>query len=154
MNHFHLPLSILAISVMCSGCTTTNQPPAPKTTTEKIDQVSRDTSQASQELKDYSYAQRVEFVTQMQSRLDEINREIDEIAAKVEKSNDAIKAESKPKIQTLRDQADKLKKQLSVAKDATENTWEDVKAGFRKGYADFKEGITAARQWASDKIAP
>lgn len=90
----------------------------------------------------------------MQTRLDEINRELDEIAAKVEKSNDAIKAESKPKFQALRDQADKLKKQLAVARDATESTWEDVKAGFRKGYADFKEGITAARQWASDKIAP
>ena len=74
--------------------------------------------------------------------------------ARVEKSSDAAKAEAKPKLQALRDQTAKLTKQLDEAKNATESTWDSVKAGFKKGYGELKDGFQAARQWVSDKIAP
>jgi hypothetical protein len=45
-------------------------------------------------------------------------------------------------------------KQLDEARNATESTWGDVKAGFRKGYSELKDGFQNARQWVSDKIAP
>jgi len=48
----------------------------------------------------------------------------------------------------------KLNKKLEEAKSATESTWDDVKAGFKKGYSELKDGFQQARQWASDKIAP
>ena len=90
----------------------------------------------------------------MQGQLDEINRDLDQLAAKVEKASDTAKAEAKPKLQTLRDQAAKLNTQLDEAKNATESTWGDVKAGFKKGYSELKNGFQQARQWVSDKIAP
>lgn len=46
--------------------------------------------------------------------------------------------------------SDKTKDQ----KNATESTWGDVKAGFKKGYGELKDGYQAARQRVNDKIAP
>ena len=66
----------------------------------------------------------------------------------------AAQAEAKPKLQMLRDQANKLNQQLDKAKNATESTWDDVKAGSKKAYNELKDGFQQARQWVSDKIAP
>ena len=79
---------------------------------------------------------------------------LDQLAAKIEKSSDTAKAEAKPKLDALRGQAAKLNKKLDEARNATESTWDDVKAGFKKGYAELKDGFNQARQWVSDKIAP
>ena len=68
--------------------------------------------------------------------------------------SDAVKAEARPKLQTLRDQATQLNKQLDDVKNATESTWGEVKAGSRKAFDVLKAGFQQARQWTSDKIAP
>jgi ElaB/YqjD/DUF883 family membrane-anchored ribosome-binding protein len=105
-------------------------------------------------MKDYTFAQKAEFVKQMQIQLDNLNRDLDQLAAKIESSSDAVKAEAQPKLQALRDQAAQLNKQLDEARNATESTWDSVKAGFSKAYEATKDGFNQARQWVSDKIAP
>ena len=87
-------------------------------------------------------------------QLDNLNRDLDQLAAKIESSSDAVKAEAQPKLQALRDQAAQLNKQLDEARNATESTWDSVKAGFQKAYEATKDGFNQARQWVSDKIAP
>jgi len=109
---------------------------------------------AARDLKDYSYAQKNEFVEKMQGQLTEINKDLDKLSARIEKSSDAAKAEANPKLQAMRDQMAKLTKQLDEAKGATESTWNDAKAGFKKGYDELKDSFQQARQWVSDKIAP
>lgn len=61
---------------------------------------------------------------------------------------------TKPKLQALREPTAKLNQRLDEAKNATESTWGGVKAGFKKGYGELKDGLQSARQWVSDKIAP
>ena len=141
-------LAFLAVTSFVAGCS------KEETTTQQLDKVQVKTEEAAQDLKDYSYAQRTEFTEKMQSQMAEINRDLDQLSAKIEKSTDAAKAEAQPKLQALRDQAAKLNKQLDEAKNATESTWDDVKAGFKKGYGELKDGFQQARQWVSDKIAP
>jgi ElaB/YqjD/DUF883 family membrane-anchored ribosome-binding protein len=102
----------------------------------------------------YAYAQRADFVATMQGQLDALNKDIDALSAKIESSSDAVKADAKPKLQALRDEASGLNKQLDEAKNATESTWESVKAGTKKAYNGLKDDFQQARQWASDKIAP
>jgi hypothetical protein len=125
-----------------------------ETTSQQLDKIQAETKEAAQDLKDYSYAQKNEFVTKMQSQLAEINRDLAQLSIKIEKSSDAARAEAKPKFQALRDQADQLGKQLDDVKNATESTWDSVKAGSRKGYNELKDGFQEARQWVSEKIAP
>jgi ElaB/YqjD/DUF883 family membrane-anchored ribosome-binding protein len=104
-------------------------------------------------MKDYTYAQKDEFVKQMQSRLAALNLDLDQLSAKVESSSDAVKAEAKPKLQALRDHAAQLNTQLDQVKNASASTWDSVKAGAKHAYDALVDGIRQARQWVSDKIA-
>ena len=148
MKHTNLLFTLLAAAAFAVGC---NKEP---TTSQQIDKVQAETKQAAQDMKDYTYAQKAEFVEAMQAQLTALNRELDQLAAKIEKASDAVKAEAQPKLQALRDQMAQLNKQLDEARNATESTWDSVKGGFEKAYEASKDGFQQARQWVSDKIAP
>ena len=148
MKHKTLVVTFLAAAAFAVGCN------KEETTAEQLDKVQAETKQAAQDMKDYTYAQKAEFTEKMQNQLAEINRDLDELSAKVEKSSDAVKAEAKPKLQALREQATELNKQLDDVRNATESTWDSVKIGFKKGCEATKDGFNQARQWVSEKIAP
>ena len=148
MKNKILVIILLSIAAFAVGCN------KEQTTTQQIEKVKTETKQAAQDMKDYTFAQKAEFVAAMQVQLDALNKDLDQLSAKIESSSDAVKAEAKPKLQALRDQAAQLNKQLDDAKNATESTWDSVKAGFQKAYDATKDGFNQARQWVSDKIAP
>jgi chromosome segregation ATPase len=152
MKNKTLLITLLSIAAFAVGCNKeqTKEPNIP----QQIENVKTETKQAAQDMKDYTFAQKAEFVAAMQSQLDALNKDIDQLSAKIDSSSDAVKAEAKPKLQALRDQAAQLNKQLDDAKNATESTWDSVKAGFTKAYDATKDGFNQARQWVSDKIAP
>ena len=148
MNNKTWVITLLSIAVVAVGCDKR------QTTSQQIEKVQTETKQAAQDMKDYTFAQKAEFVAAMQSQLDALNKDLDQLAAKIDSSSDAVKAEAKPKLQALRDQVAQLNKQLDAAKDATESTWDSVKSGFQKAYQSTKDGFNQTRQWVSDKIAP
>ena len=148
MKHKTLFLTVLSIAALTAGCD------KKETTGQKLDQLQEKTAEAAQDMKEYAYAQKAEFVAKMQGQLAELNRDLDQLATKVEKSSDAVKAEAKPKLQALREQATQLNKQLEDVKNATESTWDSVKTASKKAYEATKDGFNQARQWVSDKIAP
>ena len=143
-----LVITFLPIIAFAAGCN------KEQTTSQQIDKIQTETKAAAQDMKDYTFAQKTEFVQKMQNQLTALDQDLDKLSAKIEKSSDAVKAEAKPKLQALRDQAAQLNKQLDEVKNATESTWNDVKAGSKKAYDTLKDGFQQARQWASDKIAP
>jgi len=147
MKHKTLLLTFLA-AAFAVGCD------KPSSTSQELDRVQDKTKAAAQEMKDYTFAQKAEFTATMQSQLAAINKDLDVLAAKIEKSSAAAKAEARPKLEALRAKADQLNKQLDEAKNATESTWDSVKATSKKAYAELKDGFMQARQWVSDKIAP
>ena len=126
-----------------------------KTTASKqLDKVQQKTSEVARDMKDYTYTQKAEFIETMRTQLADLNRELDQLAAKIEKSSDAVKADAQPKIDALRKQTTRLNKQLDEATDATESGWDALKVDVRKTYDASKEDFKQARQWLSDKIAP
>ena len=142
---FFTLLSIAAIAVGCNK---------EQTTSQQMDKVQTETTQVAQDMKSYTFAQKAEFVKTMQGQLDTLNKDLDQLSAKIDSSSDAVKAEAKPKLQALRDQAAKLNQQLADAQNATESTWDSVQSGFQKAYDATKDGFNQTRQWVSDKIAP
>jgi ABC-type transporter Mla subunit MlaD len=153
-----LAITLLAIAALAVGCKPASKPPVTdetrRATERQFDRVQQETTAAAQEINDYTYAQRDEFVTTMQAQLNEINRELDQLAAKIEKAGDQAKTEASPRLDALREQTAKLNQQLDNAKNATESTWDDIKAAVKTGYGEVKEGFNQARQWVSEKIAP
>jgi cytochrome c556 len=148
MKYTNLLVALLIFSALGVGC---DKEP---TTSQQLDKVQAETKSAALEMKDYTYAQKDTFVASMQTQLSALNRDLDQLSAKVEKSSDTAKTEAKPKLQALRDQANKLNQQLDKAKNATESTWDDVKSGAKKAYNELADGFQKASQWVSDKIAP
>jgi chromosome segregation ATPase len=139
---------LFSAGVLAAGCN------KEQTTSQQIDKATAETKQAATDIKNYTYAQKSEFVKQMQGQVDALNRDVEQLSAKVDKSSDTVKAEAKDKLQALREQVAQLNKQLEAANSATESTWDSVKDGTRKTYESVKDGFNQARQWVGDKIAP
>ncbi len=150
MKNTFLAVAFLAVAAFAAGC----KPPDDSSTAQQLDKVKTETKADAQEMKDYAFAQKAEFVAKMQGQVDALNKDIDALSAKIEKSSDAVKADAKPKLQALRDEAAKMTQQLNDARGATESRWDSVKAGTQKAWDGLKDDFTQARQWASDKIAP
>ena len=148
MKNKLLLITFLAATTIALGCD------KEKTTAQQMETVKAETKQAAQDMKEYTFAQKAEFVKSMQGQLATLNQDLDKLAAKIDSSSDAVKAEAKPKLQMLREQAAKLNQQLVDATNATETTWDSVKAACEKGYEATKDGFNQARQWLSEKIAP
>ncbi|HXI69026.1 MAG TPA: hypothetical protein VNN22_01585 [Verrucomicrobiae bacterium] len=148
MKNQPLFLTVLAAAAFAMGCDKQT------TTSQQIDKIQTETKQAAQDMKDYTFAQKDEFVKYMQTQLTALDQDLDKLSAKIDGSSEAIKAEAKPKLQALREQAAKLNEQLTDAKSATASTWDDVKAGSQKAYDSLAKSFADARQWVSDKIAP
>jgi DNA repair exonuclease SbcCD ATPase subunit len=151
MKKIQLATALLSIGAFAAGCKPSTEADH---TTAQLEKVRARTEEAAQSMKDFAYAQKAEFVAKMQSQLAAINRDLDQLSAKIERSSDAAKADAKPKLDALREQAAKLNKQLDDARNATASTWDKVKADFGKAYDAMKDDFKRARQWASDKIAP
>jgi septal ring factor EnvC (AmiA/AmiB activator) len=151
MKDILLGTALLSIAAFAAGC-------KPSTEADhaaaQFDKVKARAEDAAQSMKDFAYAQKAEFVAKMQNQLAPISRDLDQLSAKIERSSAAAKAEAKPKLAALREQAAKLNKQLDDARNATASTWDKVKADSGRTYDALKDDFKRARQWASDKIAP
>jgi predicted nucleic acid-binding Zn-ribbon protein len=148
MKNKTLVITFLSATAILVGCD------KQQSTSQQIDKVQAETKQAAQDMKGYTFAQKAEFVQAMQIKLTALNQDLDKLSAQIDNSSDAVKAEARPKLQALRDQAAQMNQQLVDAKNATESSWDSVKAGSQKAYDSLAKSFTEARQWVSDKIAP
>ena len=150
MKNRLLAITFLAVAAFAAGC----KPSDDNSASNQVDKIKTETKADAQEMKDYAFAQKADFVAKMHSQVDALNKDIDALSAKIEKSSDTVKADAKPKLQALREESAKMNKQLDDARGATESTWDSVKASSQKAWDGLKDDFTQARQWASDKIAP
>lgn len=148
MKNKPLLITFLAVATFAVACN------KEKTATQQIETIKAETKAAAADMKEYTYAQKAEFVTYMQGQLNTLDADLNKLAAKIEKSSDAVKADAKPKLQALRDQTANMKQQLIDSQNATETTWESVKTASKKTWGSLSASFDEARQWASDKIAP
>ena len=125
-----------------------------ETTTQQLDKARDKTVEVAQDIKDYSFARKTEFVSLMKTELTDLNRDLDQLGALIASSSEAVKTEAQPKFAALRAQSALLGKQLDVAENATESTWDIVKSDSLKSYEATRQGFQQSRQWLADKIAP
>jgi uncharacterized membrane-anchored protein YhcB (DUF1043 family) len=150
MKNTFLAVAFIAIAAFATGCKQSED----NSTAEQLDKVKTEMKANAQEIKDYTFAQKADFVAKMQGQVNALNKDLDDLSAKIEKSSDTVKADAKPKLQALRDESARMNKQLDDARNATDSTWDSVKAGSQKAWDGLKNDFMQARQWASDKIAP
>ena len=94
MKHIRLVIpALLFVAAFAVGCN------KEQTASQQLDNAKAKTEAAAQDMKDYTFAQKAEFVAKMQGQLDALNKDLDQLSAKIESSSDAVKAEAKPKLQ-------------------------------------------------------
>jgi hypothetical protein len=147
MKHKMLLLTILSVAALTVGCD------KEQTASQQMDKAKTETKEAAEDMKDYTFAQKAEFTEKMQGQITALNKDLDQLSVKIEKSTDAVKTENRPKLQALRDQSAGMTKQLDAVRDASESTWDNVKSTFRKGWDGLKDGVNSSRNWLADKIA-
>jgi chromosome segregation ATPase len=103
--------------------------------------------------KEHDYSRKSEFLLEKETQLAAINRDLDALSTRMAALS-ATSPEAKSKLQSLREQAATLSKQIDEAKTASESTWDNVKTGSVKAYEGLQQSLEQARQWASDKLAP
>jgi len=101
-----------------------------------------------------SYAQKTVYVDQMKRDMSDIQKDIDDLSAQVEKTNDAARADAKVRLEALRQKWEQAKNRLDQAENSTEVAWSDTRVGFRTAYSDLQDSIKNMRQWLSDKLEP
>jgi len=146
MRHGNFVIAFFCAAVFAAGYTARGE--------ENVEKVKEKTKETAEAVKDYTFAQKTEFVAKMKSELAETNTKIDKLSVKAEKAGEDAKVEAKSKLQALREQAAKLNKQLDAADNVVEADWADFKSGVNKSYNDMKDAFKQSRQWLSKKISP
>lgn len=154
MKNKLMTASIVVGAVLLAGCAKESAVLTTDSTAQQLDEAQAATKDAVQEMQDFTYAQRTEFVATMKTKMAALERSLDELSAEIEKSGDAVKTEAKPKLAALRQQVATLNEQVDALQNATPTTWDNVKAEAQKTYASLEDGFNQARQWVSEKIAP
>ena len=152
-----LTLFSAAAFVVAVGCKRENDVPSTDSARDpstQLDRVKQETKEALDATKDYAYAQKAEYAAKIRAELAALNKELDQLSAKVESSSASAKAEAKAKLQDVRERVARLGEKLDNVQNATESTWEEVKAGVKKGYEEVKDSFNQFRSWLSEKIAP
>lgn len=151
-------LQAVAFAVSVVGCKQETDGPtveeARRNAAAQLDRAKKETKEAIDASRDYAYAQRTEYAAQIRAELTELNKELDRLSAKADGSSAAAKEEAKAKLQELREKVARLREKLDGVPSATESTWEDMKAGIKKGYDEVKDSFKQAQRWLSEKLAP
>jgi len=101
----------------------------------------------------YTYAQKDAFVAQAQSDLSAMDQKITELSDKAANASESVKADAQTKIQDLRDKRADLDQKLASVKNASEDQWDDAKAGFQQSYDDVKNSLQQAWDWLTNKMS-
>ena len=163
MNHTTLTILLLLGAGVAGGCPakdrdTANEPEERGSAEQRRDEakesVKKETKEATQAMRDYVYAERAVFVAEMKKDLAAAQADLDRLSAEVDQSSGEAKAKAKLELDAAREKWAQAKVRLDAAESATEDTWEDVKRGFKESHDELKESIAEARQWLSDEIEP
>jgi len=103
---------------------------------------------------DYPFAQKSEFIDDMEKELGVIHDELDLAGDKVDRIGGEAKADAKVRLQAVREKWAQTEKKLNQAENATDTTWRGVKGDVEKSVDDTRDSFEKTRQWVNDTIKP
>lgn len=143
--------------VLGPGCVAQTDEPArdaKASSSAKLEKAKQETKEAAEAIRDYGYAEKAEFIAEMQKQLAEIQTELDRLSAEVEASKGQAKADAKVRLDRLREKWTATKQRLHEAEQAKESDWNTVKGDVKHSYGELKDSFDETRTWLSKEIAP
>lgn len=87
---------------------------------------------------------RDEYVQKMQAKLDEWNAEIDRLVVQSALAEAELKTKYSEEIETLRNKQIEARVKLEALQNASENAWEDMRAGMDMAWGAISEAVNSA----------
>ncbi|MGD9044752.1 MAG: coiled coil domain-containing protein [Desulfobacterales bacterium] len=84
------------------------------------------------------------YIQKLQAMLHEWDKEIDRLATKAIKAKADAKLEYYEQIEELRDKQDVAIEKLEKLRQASDDIWEDLKAGIESAWNDLSEAVKSA----------
>jgi len=94
---------------------------------------------------DVSYAQKDDWISKLKSQASDVNAEIQRLSTNGSE-------EAKSKLETLKDKSKNLNVEIDKAQNATESTWNDVKASSKKAMDEASASFQDAKDWVAKKL--
>ncbi len=146
--------TVLIATILAAGCS----PSADKdetisqTVSKQIDKTQDTAKDVAMDLKAYTFEKKADFMATMNKQQAGLEKQIQELSAKIDKSSEAVRTETKPKLAALREHSSQLSKQIGEIAKATPSTWDSIKAETEKVYISVKDAVVASGQWISEKV--
>ena len=107
--------------------------------------VDRQTREALQSAKSYSYEQKDEYQKRLQGVLQKLNDQIDELKRQAEQASGKARQQYQEELVRLEKLRIKAREQLARVRSATPGAWEDIKAGVSAAVEDLHNAYERAK---------
>ena len=140
-----LTFTFASMFVLASCTNKTNQEEAREDIREDLIELKQEVNEDVKDFNNYTYAEKDKFVVDANSELDNINVEIADLKAELDKAGDNFSAETKAaykkSIAELEQLRDDFKKKIDKVQNSTESTWEQTKKDVGETYGKTKNSI-------------
>ena len=120
---------------------------------EERERAKTETKEAMEAVGDYAYAQKADFIADMETKLNELEVEIERLETRVAASGD-VKADAQTKLDEVRAKWAVTKTKLEAAEAASESNWDEFERDAKQAQEDLETSFDDTRQWMSDKLEP
>jgi TolA-binding protein len=136
---------ILALFFACG-----DQKEAEKSDTKvTYEDVKKESKEAMETAKEYTQEKKEEYLMQMRAKLDEFNKEIQELQSKAASNAIGLKEASKEELnQSMKELAEKKKaaaEKIDELKNASGDAWDDIKTGADSAMDELSKALERAR---------
>jgi len=106
--------------------------------------VEKETQEALETATAYTQQQRQEYQERVKAKLDEVEKNMDELQARAADLTTEGKAELDQEMQELHKKQEAMKKNLNELREATGTAWDDIKAGMDAAMEDLESAVAKA----------
>lgn len=147
---FWLTLScgFLAVSVGCMETPSTPRATHDTRHTDKVtgEDVQRETKEAVEAAGKLAAQKKEEYQRELNKKLADLDRQIDEWKAKAAKASAEAKVEMDKKLEALKEKRDAVARKMKELGDSTSAAWDDLKTGLEKAYDELADAVEKAKE--------
>jgi ElaB/YqjD/DUF883 family membrane-anchored ribosome-binding protein len=133
-----LTITLLLALVAVTGCGEKKKPQN-KTEAVSTQDVKKDTKQAYDTTKAYTQEQIQAFRQQTETKLNEYEKDIDQLQSKAEKLRGDAKVKAEQQLTALRQKRDAVLKKLKELSSSSGNAWDQIKSGIDATMKDLED---------------
>jgi TolA-binding protein len=109
-------------------------------------EMKEDVEEAVESTKTYLSNEQQEIVDKFEARIDEADKNINELQDKMAEASGDVKQKLQERIDELKNQRNKAQKKLDELSQTTEEAWEDVKEGADEAFDELDQAIDDAKK--------